>query len=148
MISYDTLIGILVLLIIVTVIVASFINLFRKKTVPVDEYSVQTNKFTFPYDFIIRLLIILMSSYVSYKVFYSSYDEFDSYLPAYSKLQEINNATSTSSLLRENTMGLREIFTNAFEKSTIYAAISFLISAGSLEYIRRGIMRKYESKNQ
>jgi hypothetical protein len=82
-----------------------------------------------------RLLNLILAAGAAYFVFVNSYAEFYEYLPAYSRLKEVNTAPS---VLRENTMGLRELYINAFEQSALYAFLTFVTSFIVLEYVRVG----------
>jgi hypothetical protein len=71
-------------------------------------------------------------------VFRGFFAEYYSYLPDWSKLQSLNYAPNISTVLRENSNNLRDLYNHAFEMSVIFALISFLISLSVLEYIRTG----------
>ena len=87
---------------------------------------------------VFRIFNLLISIYVSYKAFNFIYHELYSYLPELRTLESLNNATAIGIVLRENSMGLRELYNNAFEKSIIYSLIVFVISFIVLEYVRLG----------
>lgn len=87
---------------------------------------------------IFRLINVAFALIVSYIVFYNSYEEFYSYLPTYDKLKAINTEERITQVLRENSMGLRDLYNHAFEQSMLYAFVTFIISMLVFEYIRAG----------
>lgn len=88
--------------------------------------------------YVIRILEIIISAYASYLVFWAVNREYYRYLPDISKLDVLNESSSVTTLLRENSNNLRELFNRAFEMSILYSAITFVIVMVLLNFIRFG----------
>lgn len=85
-----------------------------------------------------RLINVLISLIIAYLVHVITWSELYSYLPSVDKLQAVNNSSNLSAILRENSMGLRELYKEIFERSLLYAFVTFITSLFVLSYIKAG----------
>lgn len=85
-----------------------------------------------------RAINVAISLVVAYLVYTFTWHEFYDYLPSYDKLKALNEASTASAMLRENSLGLRELYYRAHEKSLLYGFISLFTSLFLLSYIKAG----------
>jgi hypothetical protein len=88
--------------------------------------------------YLFRIFNVIISGVAAKFVFSKVYDEYYSYLPKYEKLDTLNNAPNIAVVLRENSLGLRELYNHALERSILYSAISFIALIFLLEYLKAG----------
>lgn len=85
-----------------------------------------------------RLINVIVSLAIGYLVHVITCNELYSYLPSMDKLSLINNNTNIAAILRDNSMGLRELYSKTFEQTLIYGFVSFITSLFVLSYIKAG----------
>lgn len=96
--------------------------------------------------YLLRIVNILISTSISIFAYKSAYIHYLNYLPDIKILDYLNNTTTNlSSILRDNSIGFRELYYHASEKSVIFAIIVFIISFSLIEYVYRSSNKKREN---
>lgn len=89
--------------------------------------------------YILRILNVSISSYLAYLSFDLFYKKFMTYVPIINTLDLLNTQVGTglTSLLRENSLGYREMYYHAYEKSLLFSFVVFVSGIILIEYIYR-----------